>query len=464
MTTEQAVDPSVIHPDRSRWDDAKLAIMAEMAPVAMVVCDRERVVRFWNQQASRLFGWAERETIGRELPCLGRAAIDAWWEASSAGAPISARGVRKDGAAIDLEITPAVVERDASGAAAWVMAVIREARGERPPDGRAAEGTETSEALRESEERFRMVTLATQDAIYDYNLVTGAVWRSDSFERISGAPKELYADAGWWREHLHPEDVNNVTDALGAAVSSGAGSWTAEYRLRRATGEYAALVDRGVLLRDATGRLVKIVGAISDVTEQRRLEAQVQESMIRLKAAAEALEVQNRRLEDEIIERMRSEESLRAQNEAIRLMSAPVVQVWDHILALPLIGSIDDVRAARITETLLNEVVRTQARFSIMDLTGIESVDLATTKHLLDMMRAIKLLGTRGVVSGISPQIAATMTELGAETQGLVTFGTLKDALRYAIGAATRAAAAPLPRAGQAGATAAQAAAPPNRR
>ncbi|WP_437666145.1 PAS domain-containing protein [Sorangium sp. So ce1182] len=463
MTTEQAVDPSVVHPSRPRWDDAKLAVMAEVAPVAMVVCDREGVVRFWNREAARLLGWAEAEVIGRELPCLGRAEIDAWWEPPGAGASIAARGVRKDGSGVALEVKPAVVGRDASGAASAIVAVLREAGDERRP-GDAAARSEASEALRESEERFRMVTLATQDAIYDYNVVTGAVWRSDSFERISGQPEEVYADASWWREHLHPDDVNNVTEALGSAMSSGASSWTAEYRLRRATGEYAVLVDRGVLLRDASGKLVKVVGAVSDVTEQRRLEAQVQESMVRLKAAAEALEEQNQRLEEQIIERMRSEESLRAQNEAIRLMSAPVVQVWDHVLALPLIGSIDDVRASRITETLLDEVVRTQARFSIMDLTGIESVDLATTKHLLDMMRAIKLLGTRGVVSGISPQIAATMTELGAETQGLVTFGTLKDALRYAIGAATRAAAAPLPRPGPAGGTGARTAGPPDRR
>ncbi|MGK3994844.1 PAS domain-containing protein [Sorangium sp. So ce1024] len=462
MTTEQAVHPSTTRPDRARWGDAKLAIMAEVAPVAMIVCDREHVVRFWNQQASRLLGWTENEVLGREMPCLDRDAIEPWWEASSAGAPVSARGVRKDGSAIDLEISATVVERDASGAAVGVVAVVREAGGERRADGGATE-TETGEALRESEERFRMVTLATQDAIYDYNLVTGGVWRSASFERISGAPEELYADASWWREHIHPDDVNNATDALESAMRSGANSWTAEYRLRRANGEYAVLVDRGVILRDASGKMIKVVGAVSDVTERRRLEVQVQESMIQLKAAAEALEEQNRRLEGEIIERMRSEESLRAQNEAIRLMSAPVVQVWDNILALPLIGFIDDVRASRITETLLNEVVRTQARFAIMDLTGIESVDTATTKHLLDMMRAIKLLGTRGVVSGISPRIAATMTQLGAETQKLVTFGTLKDALRHAIGAATRAAAAPLPRAGTPGGGA-PAAAPPGRR
>ncbi|WP_437878189.1 PAS domain-containing protein [Sorangium sp. So ce513] len=461
MTTEQAVHPSTTRPDRARWGDAKLAIMAEVAPVAMIVCDREHVVRFWNQQASRLLGWTENEVLGREMPCLERDAIEPWWEASSAGAPVSARGVRKDGSSIDLEITATVVERDASGAAVGVVAVVREAGGERRADGGATE-TETGEALRESEERFRMVTLATQDAIYDYNLVTGGVWRSASFERISGAPEELYADASWWREHIHPDDVNNATDALESAMRSGANSWTAEYRLRRANGEYAVLVDRGVILRDASGKMIKVVGAVSDVTERRRLEVQVQESMIQLKAAADALEEQNRRLEGEIIERMRSEESLRAQNEAIRLMSAPVVQVWDNILALPLIGFIDDVRASRITETLLNEVVRTQARFAIMDLTGIESVDTATTKHLLDMMRAIKLLGTRGVVSGISPRIAATMTQLGAETQELVTFGTLKDALRHAIGAATRTA-APLPRAGAPGGGA-PAAAPPGRR
>ncbi|WP_437649956.1 PAS domain S-box protein [Sorangium sp. So ce362] len=443
MTTEQVIDPSVKPSDRSRWNDAKLAVMAEVAPVAMIVCDRERVVRFWNRQASRLFGWTEAEVLGRELPCLRHDDVDACWKRpGDEEAPLAAQGLRKDGARIDLEITPVVVERDASGAASGLMAVVRETREKHTPEC-SAERTRANDALRESEERFRMVVLAVQDAIYDFDVATGAVWRSDTFEKVSGAPKDLYADAGWWREHIHPDDVNNVSDALGSAMGSGASTWSAEYRLRRATGEYAVLIDRGVILRDAEGKLVKVVGAVSDVTEQRRLEAQVQESMIQLKAAAEEVEQQNRLLENEILERMRSEDSLRTQNEAIRLMSAPVVQVWEHVLALPLIGAIDDVRASRITETLLNEVVRTQARVAIMDLTGIESVDIATTKHLLDMMRAVQLLGTRGVVSGISPQIAATMTELGAETQGLVTFGTLKDALRHAVASTTRAATAP---------------------
>lgn len=300
----------------------------------------------------------------------------------------------------------------------------------------AAHEAEVNEALRRSEERFRLVTLATQDAIYDFDVVTNAVWRSESFNTISGDAAARFADGDWWRERIHPDDRATAFQALGEAMESGGTSWTSEYRLLRGDGEFVVLRDRGVILRGEDGRPLRVIGAVTDVSEQRRLETQVQESLARLQEAAEELKAKNDLLEVEIAERSRREASLRRQKEEIEMLSAPIVQVWDKVLALPVIGTVDRDRSRQIMDKLLGEIVRTQSTFAILDLTGMAHVDTDTAKHLLDIVRAAKLLGSVTLLSGIAPGIAQTMVEMGIETAEVTTFGTLKDALAHALGSA----------------------------
>ena len=95
--------------------------------------------------------------------------------------------------------------------------------------------------------------------------------------------------------------------------------------------------------------------------------------------------------------------------------------------------ALDAARAAHVMETLLHAIARDRARAAILDLTGVEEVDVATAGHLLRIARSISLLGSRCLVSGISPRIAQTMTSIGIGAEGFATFGTLEDALRHAI-------------------------------
>jgi anti-anti-sigma regulatory factor len=131
--------------------------------------------------------------------------------------------------------------------------------------------------------------------------------------------------------------------------------------------------------------------------------------------------------------RMQMESSLASHKRTIEAMSTPVLQVWQGVLAVPVIGHVDEVRAAMITEQLLSEIVRTAASFTILDLTGVEQVDAVTGSHLMSIVRAAALLGSRCVMSGIRPAIARTMIEVGARTTGLESFSTLKAALAYAL-------------------------------
>lgn len=174
----------------------------------------------------------------------------------------------------------------------------------------------------------------------------------------------------------------------------------------------------------------EIVGAVVftlNISERKRLEAQLSKSMEQVQAYAETLEEKSRRLEQEVEERRRVEEALRA-------LSTPIIQVWRDVLALPVIGAVDRARAALMMERLLDEIVRTGSSLAILDLTGVERVDQETARYLLNIARAARLLGSRCVLSGVTPGIAASMVALGVEMDLFTNFGRLEDALRYALG------------------------------
>lgn len=123
---------------------------------------------------------------------------------------------------------------------------------------------------------------------------------------------------------------------------------------------------------------------------------------------------------------------VRRQSEALLAMAAPVIEVWDRVLALPIIGSVDDVRARGMTEALLAGVARTRPTHAILDLTGVVAIDAATAASLVRMTRAVRLLGSACVVAGLSPTGARTLAELGLGGE-LRVFPTLKRALQQAL-------------------------------
>ncbi|WP_437679197.1 PAS domain S-box protein [Sorangium sp. So ce131] len=170
-----------------------------------------------------------------------------------------------------------------------------------------------------------------------------------------------------------------------------------------------------------------------DITSFRQLEGELREALQRREAYAEELAQKNRMLAEENTERERAEALLRQQQETMIAMSTPIIQAWEGVLVLPVIGTVETARAAQIMERLLPEIVRTQARFAVLDLTGVSAVDAATVAHLLAVVRAASLLGSRCLVSGISPAIARTMTEIGGAEGAFMTFGLLQNALRYAL-------------------------------
>ena len=129
-----------------------------------------------------------------------------------------------------------------------------------------------------------------------------------------------------------------------------------------------------------------------------------------------------------------SAETIGRHQAAIRELSTPVIRVHEGILLLPLVGAVDSARAMQITETVLSAVAEQHARVLIIDIAGVPVVDTRVADHLLKTTAAVRLLGAQTILSGIAPQVARTVVQLGADLSGMRTVGRLSDGIELALG------------------------------
>ena len=134
----------------------------------------------------------------------------------------------------------------------------------------------------------------------------------------------------------------------------------------------------------------------------------------------------------ESFQRTRERVIERQQRELLEL-STPVVELWDGILALPLIGSLDSNRTQVVMESLLDKIVSTRASIAIIDITGVPTVDTLVAQHLMKTVAAARLMGADCIISGIRPQIAQTIVHLGVDLSRVTTKASLGDAFRTAL-------------------------------
>ncbi len=134
----------------------------------------------------------------------------------------------------------------------------------------------------------------------------------------------------------------------------------------------------------------------------------------------------------EVHQKTREEVIARQQQEMLEL-STPVVKLWDGILALPMIGTLDSSRSQVVMESLLQKIVETGCTVAIIDITGVPTVDTLTAQHLLKTVTAAKLMGAECIISGIRPQIAQTIVHLGVDLGAVVTKANMADAFALAL-------------------------------
>lgn len=145
------------------------------------------------------------------------------------------------------------------------------------------------------------------------------------------------------------------------------------------------------------------------------------------------LAVALKKLEDENLERKRAEREAQERLTLIETLSAPILQVWDGVLALPVLGTLAGDRAASLMERLLGEIARTRSNYAILDVTGVDIIDTHTADYLLRIARAVELLGAQCIITGIRPAVAQTMVNLEAGFGGIVTLATLRDGIKHCM-------------------------------
>lgn len=126
--------------------------------------------------------------------------------------------------------------------------------------------------------------------------------------------------------------------------------------------------------------------------------------------------------------------TIERQQIAIQDLSTPIIEIWDDVLTLPIVGVVDTRRSVEMTERLLYHIVESRARCVIIDITGVDIVDTMTADHFIKMIKAAGMLGAYCVVSGINPDVAQTLSRIGVELEGIPTLRNLKDALKHCFG------------------------------
>jgi len=365
------------------------------APFVFIACDASHCVEGWNDAATRLFGYTPEEAIGYRIEAL----------IPPTGEPGGWAGLLDGvGDGVGEETRTWAHARKGGGAVVCDWSCQRDAR------NRGAIGVfghdVTRLAARREEGRQDKALL---ESIHDE--LPLAVWRVDTQGNISYYAGKGLTEAGLRQGQYVGSNVFDVysEESVGFVRKALAGEPTTHF-----TELEGAAWDGWVLpLRDAAGEVTGALGFSLNVTPLHR--------------AHEELRAKT--------------ETIARQQKAIRDLSTPILQVWDGVLALPMIGVVDSTRTAAVMDDLLGAVARTQARFAILDLTGVEVVDTQTAAYLLDLIRAIQLLGAEGIITGIRQSVAQTIVGLGVDLGGILTLGNLQAGLRHCIAAMQRTAA-----------------------
>lgn len=228
-----------------------------------------------NDAFLRHTGYTREEVIGQtprmlQGPGTDRSQLDRIRQALQKWEPVRAELVNysKDGRAFDLEIDIVPLANQAGKYTHWV-AVQRD----------VTERKRAEEARRLSDERFRLVSKATNDVIWDWDLVANKIWWSDAITTLYGHPfNEEHTDPDIWANRIHASDREQVLDQLRSVIAGAGNVWSHEYRFMRADGSAAIVSDQAFIIRDQAGTALRILGSMRDMTEQRELQQKLRES------------------------------------------------------------------------------------------------------------------------------------------------------------------------------------------
>lgn len=364
------------------------AMLDAITDYAIIRLDADGNVESWKAGAQALTGYSAEEILGRPVAMLytdhdredGFVEREMRAAAETGRFNTEARRVRKDGSTFWANITVAPI-RDSHDVLTGYVNVVRDV-------------TER----RETERMFRSLLESAPDAA----VIVGPDGR---IVLVNRQTEELF---GYARDELIGQEVEMlVPQRFRQRHPEYRGGFFAQPRarpmglglelfaMRRDGSEFPVEISLSPI---QTERGVLVSAAVRDATERR--------SQI----------IQLRRQRDEIME-----------------LSTPVVQIWDRVLALPIIGTLDSSRAARLTESLLDRIRDHQAEVVILDISGVPTIDTLVAQHLLKTVQAATLMGAASIMSGVRPETAQAMVHLGIDIGQLRSRSTLRDALQLAL-------------------------------
>jgi two-component system CheB/CheR fusion protein len=376
VLTGAVMDVTELH--RAEEARAQLGAIFESSEDAMATKALDGTVTAWNAACERMFGFKAAEVVGTSFsmpaPPGRRDEVPQAVAAVLRGERVRSfetERVHRDGRRIHISLSISAI-RAAAGRISGVALIARDITDRRRAD----------EALRISEERFRLATEAVNGLIYDWDPVTGRVQRSQGLLSLIGYwPEEVQGDLDWWRRQIHPDDVGQAERTIFSAVEGDASSFSAEFRLRHRDGSWVHVWDKGLIVRDAQGKAVRVVGSALDVSERRR--------------AQEALEKAHRELQEALEAK---DHFLATLSHELRTPLTPVLAVVSGLAADPRLGPFAGELA------MIQRNVELEARLidDLLDLTRISRGKLELRRREIDARRVIE-----HALATIGPELAA---------------------------------------------------------
>jgi rsbT co-antagonist protein RsbR len=250
--------------------------------------------------------------------------------------------------------------------------------------------------------RISKAVESTSDAIGLADLQGNSIYHNQAFINLFGyTPEEINALGGPTAVYADPQ----VAAEVFASIQQGQ-SWNGEVEMKARDGRSILALVRADLVIDESGAPVGLIGACTDISERKRAEQ-------------ERLELR--------------EQVIQSQKALLRELSTPLIPLNERVVVMPLVGSVDTQRAQQVMETLLQGIEEQQTPFAILDITGVPTVDTQVANALIQAARAVKLLGAKVIITGIRPDIAQTLVNLGVSLGDIVTRGTLQAGIAYAM-------------------------------
>jgi PAS domain S-box-containing protein len=257
-----------------------------------------------------------------------------------------------------------------------------------PPRGGAPPPAPTSAAYARSlleASLDPLVTISAEGKITDVN---------EASVQVTGVPRERLIGTDFSNYFTEPEKAR---EGYRRVFSEG---FVRDYPLaiRHTSGRLTDVLYNASVYKDEQGKVVGVFAAARDITERKRAEERIQQ-----------------------------------QSKDIMELSTPVMQVWQGVVAAPLIGSLDSQRTQQFMERLLNRIVETNSPVALVDIMGVPTVDTQTAQHLIETISAVRLLGAQVVLTGVRPAIAQTLVHLGVDLTGIITRSSMAAGLQVAL-------------------------------